>query len=135
MLTRIQTLAAAIAFDGTAGQGLVDFLDVPLVGLNDDVVPVIVGVSYDNNIAESIGLNCFLKPAADSLTTTRRYVVFRSTSSTGFGRMGCYIPVPRSIVGAAGFVPWQLVLLSTGKTLEGSLIVSYRAGTAGGNVP
>lgn len=135
MITRAQTLAGATPFTGMAAAGLFDFLDLPLQGDSEDQVPVIVGIAYDNDAAEQIEVNCFLKPPGDALTTTRRYNVYRETATIGFSKMGCYIPVPRTLVGVAGFVPWQAILITTGKAATGSFVISYRVGAAGGNVP
>ncbi len=131
MRTSIQTRTTTDQFDGSAGQGLVDFADLPIPA-GESVVPIVTAIALENNGAEDIPtIDCFFKPAAASLSTTERITVRRLTptsanGSQGFSLAGCRIPVPKASDGT----PWVLVLVTTGKTLGASLVVSYESGRA-----
>lgn len=140
MITTVQTPAAGDDFDGTTNLlGLVDFAAL-LAGsgmaLTESplIVPIITSISYSNNQTETLGINCFLKPAAAALGTTVRKTIRRPAADiNGFNVDGCKIAVPRVVAGTPLVLdPWVLILITTGKTDLASLIVSFYIGPAEG---
>lgn len=132
MRTVIQTLAGAAQFTGTAGAGLVTFADLPLPANSEDEGPVVVNIALENLQAEQIPtVDCFFKVASEALTTTQRITVRTLAASRGFSLAGCRIAVPRFVTSTPTiFVPWELVLITTGKALVASFVVSYQLGSA-----
>lgn len=137
MFTITQTPGAAVNFDGLtsgpAGTGLIDFAELELP-VDPDWVPIITSVGYDNNAAEGIAIDCFLKPSAAALTTTLRKTIRRPAATiNGFNIDGCRIPVPRRVEGTPlVLTPWVLILITGGKTAVGSFVVSFTMGPVPG---
>ncbi len=131
MRTTTQTREDANQFDGTDGQGLVSFGDLPLPP-GEAIVAIVNAIALENNGAEDIPtVDCFFRPASEPNTTTQRITVRRLTpespnGSQGFSLAGCRIPVPKESDGT----PWSLVLITTGKAATASLVVSYESGKA-----
>lgn len=129
MKTVIQPLAGAVNFDGTAGRGLITFTDLALTVNSENQVPVLVGVGLETRGVSVLTIDCFLKVAADGVTTFNRITVRTLAAQNGFALHGCYIPVPRLVVGALGvFTPWELILITTGKTANANFVASYQIG-------
>jgi hypothetical protein len=133
VLTIVQTLAGAAQFDGTAGAGLFDFSELDLPVAQGDICPVLTAISYDCQNAESIPISCFLRPSSEANNTTVRRVIFEAAAgltlptAPGFAYDGCRVFVPRSIV-PGGFDPWVLVVMTTTKTAEASVTLSFTQG-------
>ncbi len=135
MLTVIQTPAAGTDFDGltggVTGTGLIDFSELDELEEGPNIVPIITGISLDNNgNADTMLVNCFLKPAADALTTTRRKTIRRpALEISQFNIDGCKIYVPREVATFPLILtPWTLILITTGKTALASWVVSMTTG-------
>lgn len=133
MKTETQTPAAATQFTGVAGAGLISFAGVTLPAGDIDVTVIILGVALETNGAVIPTIDCFLFPPSATLTTTQRYTIRRlnateNAAASGFSLVGCHIPVPRFIRGAAGLELWNLALITTGKDAVASLVVSYDLG-------
>ncbi len=129
MLTVIQTPAAAgTDFNGTAPlRGLVDFLDLPISGNDERPIIQNVALKWTDGGALPSEINCFLQNPAG--TATERLTIVRLTGADvteGFSKLGCRIVVP---VNATG-VPWLLTLITTGKSVDASFIVSFSKGWA-----
>lgn len=135
MITVIQTRTAALQFLGTAaGGGFVDFTDLPLPSNSPDIVPIITTIALENRRAESITtVDCFFVNPTEPIATTTERITVRdlNAGSEGFSLAGCRIPVPRFVAGVPGvFTPWPLILVTTGKGLIASFVVSYQLGKA-----
>jgi hypothetical protein len=132
MLTIVQTLADANQFTGTGSAGYVDFSQIPIPPGSPDKVPVVTSISLENIAAEQIPtVDCFFVRPGEALTTTERITVRNVTANTGFSLAGCRIPVPILVVSSPTiFTPWPLVLVTTGKTLTASFVVSFQLGQA-----
>ncbi len=133
MPTVIQTVAGAGHFTGLAGAGLIEFASfLPGLADEDDDRPILTGVALSNNNGEVLDINCFLRPFADTNTTSRRKVILRPTTAQGgFNNDGCRDFIDRQIFGAVADIrPWSLVLITAGtKTVDASLVVSFTLGS------
>ena len=128
MITVVQTPLAGTDFDGTAGNGLVDFLDLAIQG--DDERPILknVALKWTDGGALPTEINCFLQLPGG--TATERLLIIRLVGATlaeGFSNIGCRMVVP--IIKSSG-VPWELTLITTGKAVLASFIASYAKGWA-----
>ena len=129
MQTVIQTPAAAgTDFNGTAPlQGLVDFLDLPISGNDERPIIQNVALKWTDGGALPTTINCFLQNPAGSATERLTIVRLSGADVTeGFSKLGCRIVVP---VNSSG-VPWLLTLVTTGKSVNASFIVSFSKGFA-----
>jgi len=133
MPTVIQTATGANNFSGTGTDGVIEFATY-LPGLPDDenMRPIITGISLGNENNEALTFNCFLRPFADANTTSRRKTITRpgTAQAGGFNFDGCEIFVDRQIFGGpADLRPWTLILITTGsKTVDASFTVSFKFG-------
>lgn len=132
MITVIQTPDAGDDFTGTGVAGLVTFVDLPIPANNPDLVPICTIIALENLLAEAIPtVDCFFVRPGQPLTTTQRVTVRNVVDNRGFSLAGCRIPIPGFVRGSAGvFTPWPLVLITTGKALIASFVVSYQLGKA-----
>lgn len=128
MITIIQTVDGVTNFSGTGTDGLILFeSSIPLPANSPDIVPVLTNVALQgDDLATITIINCFLQRQTG--TATERIPIRRIVGATGFTKAGCRIPVPRDRTN--GFLPWQLQLITTGKSVTASLIVSFEAGMA-----
>lgn len=120
--------AGAGDFPGTTDPdgGLVEFDDLALPP-NNDVVPIITSVSLQGDNATTVDeIFCRLARPAGVGNSTDVIVVRFLQGETGFVSAGCRIPVPREPDGT----PWRLILTTTGKTVDMSLIVAFEKGMA-----
>jgi hypothetical protein len=135
MITVVQSVADAVQFDGTAGAGLIDFMSftAAAAGWSDPTVfPVVQSITLHTS-GSSFSIDCFLKPDAEPITTRQRHTIVNpSTVAPGFSLVGCNVYVPRTIDGVPGSTPWNLVLISTGKTQTADLIVTFTAAPPSG---
>lgn len=131
MLPIIQTPAAGVDFDGSVGNGLVDFDASTVFG---SMLParaaanaIIKSVSLENLFAEEIPFDCFLLAPGVGLGSTERITIQRTTGA-GFSFAGCGLEVPRDNLG----VSWRLILITIGKTSLASFVVSVDMGPSTG---
>lgn len=117
----VETLAGAIAFDGTAGAGLVDF---SLLALPPDfnTKPRILTLSVDtgDTAITMPRIICYIIKAG--APASERILIRDITDVNGFSLAGCAIPVPRD---QPSGIPWVLQLFTPGKTVDASFIVEY----------
>ncbi len=126
MQTVIQTPAAGAQFTGLAGAGLEDFLSLPISGNDERPIIQNVALKWTDDAALPIAFDCFLQNPAG--TATERITIIRligANVTEGFSKAGCRIVVPVT----AG-VPWLLTLVTVGKTVLASFIVSFSKGLA-----
>lgn len=134
MITSIQTLTGGTQFTGTVDAGLVTFADLTIPEDSADLVAIVTTIALENRRAQSITtVDCFfVRPGETIATTTQRVTVVNlNAGSEGFSQAGCRIAVPGFVRGFPNvFTPWPLVLVTTGKTLIASFVVSYQLGKA-----
>lgn len=134
MKTIRQTVTAGNDFDGTAGNGLVDFVTgdqlLPLAA-DQLAVPVILNIELRLREAGAPpaapdDIRCWLNPN-DGTNNEERYTIFDTTLNAdtvpaGFNYLGCHIPVPRQ--NDTG-LPWLLQLYTTNLVPAACFLVSY----------
>lgn len=128
MITVTQTVVGAAQFTGAGVLGFVDFATIlPLPPSSDqDLIPIVDNVALNGNGVATMDINCFL---ARDLTTvpTERLIILNTTAVTGFSNLGCKLGVPKLLTPNT-FTPWKLFLITVGKTVTASLIVSCHLG-------
>lgn len=135
MLTIIQTVAGAGQFDGALFiSGLVDFTDAAFPQLQGpDQIYIVDSVSLRGDGSTTItSIECYLVVNAAETTPTARMDIVELANETGFSNIGCHIPVPRNQfsqgVGVSTADSWVLKLITTGKTVNASFVVSFHIG-------
>jgi len=128
MRTIVQTVAAAAQFTGAGVLGFIDFATIlPLSQTSDqDLIPIIDNIALNGDGVGVMDVNCFL--ARDLVTVpTERLIILNTTAVTGFSDLGCKLGVPKMLVGAV-LNPWKLFLITAGKAVDASFIVSCHLG-------
>jgi hypothetical protein len=130
MLVRIQAVAAAAAFTGTAGAGLIDWTAatnslLPLPP-NLDVCPTIYSIAVETT-SPVPNLDCRLMRPGVVLASLDRITISRpSTPAAGFSKAGCHLQVPREDSGA----PWLVVLTSDALAADATFVIYFGLGGA-----
>lgn len=127
MITVIQTLAGAVDYNGTAPfGGLIDF-DVVWPTADDDRGVYYIIENIELRGGGTYDVDCFIQFPGGA--ATERLTIRNETGLTGFTNLGCRIVVPNATVQGVGASPtvdpWQLTLITTGKTTDASFIVSF----------
>lgn len=128
MITVTQTVAGAGQFTGAGVLGFIDFTTLlPLPPTSDrDLIPIIDNIALNGNGVGLMDVNCFL--ARDLLTVpTERLIILNTTGVTGFSDLGCKLGVPK-LLAPSVFSPWRLFLITVGKAVDASFIVSCHLG-------
>ena len=132
MITVITTLLGASDFDGLLSTtGLVDFDAIaPISDSDQDLTYIIDNLELRGDNATTFAYDCFLQRSG--ATATQRYTI-REETEVGFSLLGCKIAVPKtfqitSTPNVRTVDPWQLLLTSSGKTVDASLLVTFHVG-------
>jgi len=136
MFTNVQTLAGATQFDGaTVTTGLVDFQSATalpqLKGTNQ--IWIIDSVALRGDGATNMTtIECYLVEDVAETVPTKRLDIVELSNENGFSNIGCHIPVPQVEIIAGTINPtagsWVLKLVTTGKSVDASFIVSFHIG-------
>lgn len=116
----LETLAGATEFDGTAGAGLIDFSDLsldPSLGFKATIVNISLDTGDTAMTLPQITVLARLVGGAASAVA--RMVNVQDQS--GFAKLGCSIPIPRTNAGAT----WVVQVLTPGKLVAATLKVEY----------
>ncbi len=125
MITVVQTVAGASQFTGLAGAGLIDFAELALAGEGESGIVYNLALKWtDGGAVAGTTINCFFQRPAGG--ATERLQVTSLVDTAGFELAGCRIIVPREFPGLGAI--WPLQLITTGKTVDASLIISFGKG-------
>lgn len=149
-----QLVAGATQFTGAGNAGLINWnaggspanalMPVSSTNLDETIVITTLALETEELIPEFFIR--FSAPGENIATTLRRATILRPrvTNSltpqptAGFAFEGCGIFVPRqpsTLGGTQAGLMWNLVLTTTGKTLDANLIVEFTVGVKPGKIP
>jgi hypothetical protein len=115
MTSLIATVAGAVQFNTT-----IDFeaqVGIDLSARMNDTF-IIYNIGYANDGAAH-DFHCWLQFPGGA--ATERLDIINETAETGFGDLGCRIPVPRTATAA-----WELRFTTVGKAATGTLVVNVQ---------
>ena len=108
-----------------AGAGLIDFAELALAGEGESGMVYNLALKWtDGGAVAGTTINCFFQRPAGG--ATERLQVTSLVDTAGFELAGCRIIVPREFPGLGAI--WPLQLITTGKTVDASLIISFGKG-------